>query len=146
MLDNSADLANAGVSYVVLKPWDQRSKANGTDILSIAEHLQGKLDAAPDGRLSVAPPPPIQGIGNAGGFQMQLELLGGSFNYQKLSEVTQQLVKAAAADPQLQHVLTTFSPGGPHVSVTVDRARAQTLRVSAHESSLPSPHTGVQGG
>src|SRR5215472_783405 len=130
VLDNSADLANAGVSYVVLKPWDQRSKANGTDILSIAEHLQGKLDAAPDGRLSVAPPPPIQGIGNAGGFQMQLELLGGSFNYQKLSEVTQQLVKAAAADPKVQHVLTTFSPGGPHVSVTVDRARAQTLRVS----------------
>jgi HAE1 family hydrophobic/amphiphilic exporter-1 len=130
VLDNSADLASAGVSYIVLKPWDQRSKANGTDILSIAEHLQGKLNAAPDGRLFVVPPPPIQGIGNAGGFQMQLELLGGSFNYQKLSEVTQQLVKAAAADPQLQHVLTTFSPGGPHVSVTVDRARAQTLRVS----------------
>jgi len=30
----------------------------------------------------------------------------------------------------LQHVLTTVSPGAPHVSVTVDRARAQTLRVS----------------
>jgi HAE1 family hydrophobic/amphiphilic exporter-1 len=31
----------------------------------------------------------------------------------------------------LQHVLTTFSLGAPHVSVTVDRARAETLRVSA---------------
>ena len=31
---------------------------------------------------------------------------------------------------QLQHVLTTFSPGAPQVSVTVDRARAETLRVS----------------
>ena len=61
---------------------------------------------------------------------MQLELLGGSFDYPKLNEVTQQLVKTAAADPQLQHVLTTFSPGAPQVSVTVDRARAETLRVS----------------
>jgi HAE1 family hydrophobic/amphiphilic exporter-1 len=129
-LDNFADLANAGVSFVVLKPWDQRSKAKGTDILTIAEHLQGALNAAPDGRLFIVPPPPIQGIGNAGGIQMQLVLLGGSFNYQKLSEAAQQVVKRAEADPQLQHVLTTFSPGGPHVSVTVDRARAQTLRVS----------------
>jgi HAE1 family hydrophobic/amphiphilic exporter-1 len=129
-LDNFADLANAGVSFVVLKPWDERSKAKGTDILTIAEHLQTALNAAPDGRLLVVPPPPIQGIGNAGGIQMQLELLGGSYNYQKLDEVTQQLVKQATANPQLQHVLTTFSPGGPHVSVTVDRARAQTLRVS----------------
>jgi len=92
--------------------------------------LQGALNAAPDGRLFIVPPPPIQGIGNAGGIQMQLEMLGGSFNYQKLSEVAQQVVKGGEADPQLQHVLTTFSPGGPHVSVTVDRARAQTLRVS----------------
>ena len=130
VLDNYADLPSAGVSFVVLKPWDQRSKAKGTDILSIAEHLQNALNAAPDGRLFIVPPPPIQGIGNAGGLQMQLEMLGGSFNYQRLSEVTQQLVKAAGSNPQLEHVVTTFSPGAPHVSVTVDRARAQTLRVS----------------
>jgi hydrophobic/amphiphilic exporter-1 (mainly G- bacteria), HAE1 family len=130
VLDNSADLANAGVSFVVLEPWGQRSKAKGTDILTIAEHLQGRLNAAPDGRVFVLPPPPIQGIGNAGGLQMQLELLGGSFNYQKLNEVAQQLVKQADANAQLQHVLTTFSPDAPHVSVTVDRARAETLRVS----------------
>src|SRR5271169_4449043 len=130
VLDNFADLANAGVSFVVLKPWDQRSKAKGTDILSIAEHLQTALNGAPDGRLFVLAPPPIQGIGNAGGLQMQLELLGGSFDFQKLDIGTQQLLKEAEADPQLQHVLTTFSPGAPHVSVTVDRDRAETLRVS----------------
>jgi HAE1 family hydrophobic/amphiphilic exporter-1 len=92
--------------------------------------LQGALNAAPDGRLFIVPPPPIQGIGNAGGLQMQLLLLGGSSNYKMLDEVTQRLIKEATADPQLEHVLTTFSPGAPHVSVTVDRARAQTLRVS----------------
>ncbi len=129
-LDNFADLPNAGVSFVVLKPWDQRGKAMHTDILSIAEHLQKALGSAPDGKLFVVPPPPIQGIGNAGGLQMQLELLGGSFDYAKLNAVTQQLLQRAAANPELQRVLTTFSPGAPQVSVTVDRARAETLRVS----------------
>ena len=130
VLDNIADLANAGVSFVVLKPWDERSKANGTDILSIAEHLQNGLNAAPDGRLFVLAPPPIQGIGNAGGFQMQTELLGGNFDYQKLSDAADQIVKKAVAEPGLQHVLTTFRPGAPQVAVTVDRDRAETLRVS----------------
>jgi HAE1 family hydrophobic/amphiphilic exporter-1 len=129
-LDNFADLANAGVSFVVLKPWDQRSKAKGTDILSIAAHLQHGLESAPDGRLFVLAPPPIQGIGNAGGFQMQTLLLGGSFDYKKLSNAADQIVKKAAGEAGLQHVLTTFRPGAPQVTVTVDRDRAQTLRVS----------------
>jgi hydrophobic/amphiphilic exporter-1 (mainly G- bacteria), HAE1 family len=130
VLDNFADLANAGVAFVMLKPWDQRSKAKGTDILSIAGHLQAQLNSAPDGHLFVLAPPPIQGIGNAGGFQMQTELLGGSFDYRKLSDAAEAVVKKANADPGLQHVLTTFRPGAPQVMVTVDRDRAQTLRVS----------------
>jgi HAE1 family hydrophobic/amphiphilic exporter-1 len=132
-LDNFADLPNAGVSFIVLKPWDQRSKAAGTDILTIAERLQKGLGTAPDGRLTVVPPPPIQGIGNAGGLQMEVELLGGSFDYQRLSNLTNKIVDQAGKDPQLQHVLTTFSPNAPQVSVTLDRDRTQTLRVSAGE-------------
>ncbi len=130
VLDNFADLANAGVSFVVLKPWDERSKAKGTDILSIAERLQKGLNTAPDGRLFVLAPPPIQGIGNAGGFQMQIQMLGGNFDYKRLSDLTQEIVKEANADPRLEHVLSTFRPGAPQVAVTVDRDRAETLRVS----------------
>jgi hydrophobic/amphiphilic exporter-1 (mainly G- bacteria), HAE1 family len=129
-LDNFADLANAGICFVILKPWDERSKRQGTDILSIAGRLQKGLNSAPDGRLFVLAPPPIQGIGNAGGFQMQTLLLGGSFDYQKLSDAAEQIVKKANAEPGLQHVLTTFRPGAPQVAVTVDRDRAETLRVS----------------
>jgi hydrophobic/amphiphilic exporter-1 (mainly G- bacteria), HAE1 family len=130
VLDNFADLANAGVIFVMLKPSDERSKRQGTDILSIAEHLQAKLNAAPDGHLFALAPPPIQGIGNAGGFQMQTEMLGGSFDYRTLSDAAEAVVKKANAEPGLQHVLTTFRPGAPQVMLTVDRDRAETLRVS----------------
>jgi HAE1 family hydrophobic/amphiphilic exporter-1 len=57
-------------------------------------------------------------------------LLGGSYDFQRLSDLTNKIVKQAGSDPRLQHVLTTFSPVAPQVSVTVDRDRAQTLRVS----------------
>src|SRR5271165_5331884 len=130
VLDNSADLANAGTSWIMLKPFDVRLKAKGQDLLSIFEQLQKGLASLPDGRAYVLPPPPIQGIGNAGGFQMQLEMLGGNFDYQKLNDLAREIVKEADSDPSLQHVITTYRADAPHVALTVDRARAETLRVS----------------
>jgi HAE1 family hydrophobic/amphiphilic exporter-1 len=130
LLDNSADLFNAGAAWVMLKPFDERLKAKDQDLLSIFERLQTAVSTLPDGRPYVLPPPAIQGIGNAGGFQMQLELLGGSNDYEKLGAVTDQVINGAAADPSLRNVLTTFRTSAPHVTLTVDRDRAQTLRVS----------------
>ena len=69
-------------------------------------------------------PPPIQGIGQAGGFQMEVEMLGGSFNYTKLDELTRQILKSAAANPTVLRSLTTFQLSAPQVAVTVDRDRA----------------------
>jgi HAE1 family hydrophobic/amphiphilic exporter-1 len=129
VLDNSATLANAGVNYVMLEDWSKREKEEGQDLVSILRHLQAKLNNLPDGRANVLVPPPIQGIGNAGGLQMQVELLGGSFNYEKLNELTGEVVRVAAENPGLSRVLTTFRPDSPHVTVTIDRVQAETLRV-----------------
>ncbi len=40
------------------------------------------------------------------------------------------MIKEANSDPALRNVLTTFKTSAPHVTLTVDRDRAQTLRVS----------------
>ena len=130
VLDNSADLANAGTAWVMLKPFSERLKARDQDLLSIYQRLQKGLTSLTDGQPLVLPPPAIQGIGNAGGFQMQLEMLGGSFDYQKLNNLAQTMVAQAKNDPALQNVVTTFRVDAPHVTLTVDRARAETLRVS----------------
>ncbi len=130
LLDNSADLFNAGAAWIMLKPFDERLKAKDQDLLSIYKKLSEALLQLPDGQARVLPPPAIQGIGNAGGFQMQIELLGGSTDYRKLGQLTDQIVAAAAKEPSLQNVLTTFRNEAPRVTLTVDRDRAQTLRVS----------------
>ena len=129
VLDNSATLANAGVNYVIFDDWSKREKAKGQDLISLVTGLQKKLESISDGRAFMLVPPPIQGIGNAGGFQMQTELLGGSFNYTKLDEVTDSVINAAKSNPQMQRILTTFRPNSPHVGLTVDRVQAETLRV-----------------
>jgi HAE1 family hydrophobic/amphiphilic exporter-1 len=62
VLDNNATLANAGVAYIVLKDWSKRE-----DLRTVFPRISQALGAV-DARVTVLPPPPIQGIGNAGGF------------------------------------------------------------------------------
>jgi HAE1 family hydrophobic/amphiphilic exporter-1 len=129
VLDNSATLANAGVNYVMFEDWDKRDKQKGQDLLSIVMGLQKKLETIADGQAFMLVPPPIQGIGNAGGFQMQLELLGGSFSYPRLAQSANAVVAAAKQSPDVQRVLTTFREAAPHVELEIDRVQAETLRV-----------------
>ena len=74
-------------------------------------------------------PPPIQGIGNAGGFQMQANLLGGSFDYSKLGRAVDGAIAEAKRDQTLQRVATTFRPNSPHINLSIDRVQAETLKV-----------------
>jgi HAE1 family hydrophobic/amphiphilic exporter-1 len=129
VLDNSATLANAGVNYVMFEDWDKREKEKGQDLISLVLGMQKKVETLSDGRAFMLVPPPIQGIGNAGGFQMQIELLGGSFSYPRLAETTNAIVDAAQHSPELQRVLTTFREASPHVGLEVDRVQAETLKV-----------------
>lgn len=129
VLDNSASLANAGVNYVMFEDWDKRAKEKGQDLISLVLGMQKKVETLSDGRAFMLVPPPIQGIGNAGGFQMQIEMLGGSFSYPRLAETTNAIVEAAQRSPELQRVLTTFREASPHVGLEVDRVQAETLKV-----------------
>ena len=130
VLDNSASLANAGVNYVILKDWAERGKAKGQDLRSILAHLQGAMDKLPDGVGFVIVPPPIQGIGNAGGFAMQIEQRDGTFDYRKLLASTQTVVEAANDQSSLQRVLTTFRSDVPQIRLQVNRTKAESLNVS----------------
>ncbi len=81
-LDNNATLANAGVAYVVLKDWSKRGPSE--DLLVIYEHLTKALATLPEATAFELPPPPIQGIGNTGGFTVMAELRDGSQDFDKL--------------------------------------------------------------
>ncbi|HKD73943.1 MAG TPA: efflux RND transporter permease subunit, partial [Ktedonobacterales bacterium] len=87
ILDNFASLANAGVGFVVLNDWNVRLKQKGQDLRSITQNLNRSLHAITQAVVFALPPPPIQGIGNVGGFTMQIEMRNGDFDYKLLQNL-----------------------------------------------------------
>ncbi|WP_458757092.1 efflux RND transporter permease subunit [Afipia sp. TerB] len=130
-LDNSASLANAGVAYLVLKDWSERG--TGEDLRSLVIELNQSMAAISDARITVLPPPPIQGIGNAAGFAMQVELRDGSSDLNKLQAVTNAIVTNAQTQSSLQRVSSPFRSMVPQFNVEVDRVKIQTLHVSTDQ-------------
>jgi hydrophobic/amphiphilic exporter-1 (mainly G- bacteria), HAE1 family len=130
-LDNSSSLANGGVAYLILKDWDQRGA--GEDLRSLVVGLNQRLAAIDEARIIVLPPPPIQGIGNAAGFAMQVELRDGNADYNKLQAITDTMVRNAQTQSALQRVSSPFRSMVPQFDVKVDRIKTQTLHVTTDE-------------
>lgn len=130
-LDNSSSLANAGVAYLILKDWEARGP--GEDLRSLVVGLNRKLEAVTEARIFVLPPPPIQGIGNAAGFAMQVELRDGNSDFGKLQAVTQAVVANALTQSALQRVSSPFRSMVPQFDVEVDRIKTQTLHVTTDQ-------------
>ena len=129
-LDNNASLQNAGAVYVVLKDWSVRGRGTGADLRSLYFTLQSALDKLPDATCLVLIPPPIQGIGNASGFTMQVELRDGSFDFTKLERLTRTIIADGSTQSALQHLGSSFRSSVPQVELVVDRVKAETLNVA----------------
>jgi hydrophobic/amphiphilic exporter-1 (mainly G- bacteria), HAE1 family len=130
-LDSSSSLANAGVAYLILKEWSERGP--GQDLRSLFVGLNQKLSEIPEARILVIPPPPIQGIGNAAGFAMQVELRDGNADFGKLQAITNAIVANAQTQSALQRVSSPFRALVPQFDVEVDRIKTQTLHVTTDQ-------------
>jgi HAE1 family hydrophobic/amphiphilic exporter-1 len=130
ILDNFASLANAGVAFVVLNDWSVRLKQKGQDLRSITQNLNRSLHAITQGVVFALPPPPIQGIGNVGGFTMQVEMRNGDFDYKLLQNLADTVVRDGNEQSALQRLSTTFRASAPQLNVTIDRVKAETLGIT----------------
>jgi hydrophobic/amphiphilic exporter-1 (mainly G- bacteria), HAE1 family len=130
ILDNMATLANAGVAFVVLKDWDARLKQNGQDLRSIYQNLSRSLRDVNQAVAFAFLPPPIQGIGNVGGFSMQVEIKNGDFDYALLQSLTDAVIRSGNGQSALRRLNTTFRAGAPQLKVVVDRVKAETLGIT----------------
>jgi len=127
-LDNNASLSNAGIVYVMLKDWSERGK--GEDLLSIYENLNKKFENFQEATTLVLVPPPIQGLGLSGGFQMQVELTDGSFDFDRLQQAAQGISAAADASPVIRQAFSSFRAEVPQLAVEVNTTQAETLNVA----------------
>ncbi|MEI7864200.1 MAG: efflux RND transporter permease subunit [Chthoniobacterales bacterium] len=130
-IDSSAALFNSGVIYAVLKPFEERRKDG--DIAAIHEGIIRAAAQVQEANCLVMLPPPVPGLGISDGFQMQVELTDGTFDYDKLDRITQQIVAEANRQPSIKSALTPFRADVPQLSLKLNRRQAETYGVSIGE-------------
>jgi HAE1 family hydrophobic/amphiphilic exporter-1 len=86
-----------------------------------------------EARILVVPPPPIQGIGNAAGFAMQVQLRDGNSDFGKLQAIAGAIVANASTQSALQRVSSPFRSMVPQFDIEVDRIKTQTLHVTTDQ-------------
>ena len=125
--------ANSSAAGVMFCPLDDFSARAGDPFLSanaIAGRLRAQLSKIQEAFILVFPPPPIRGIGNAGGFVMQIEDRSGAETPQQLQAVTDQVIAAARKRPELSSLVTTFRASFPQLYGNVDRVKAKQQNVA----------------
>ena len=118
--------SNAGTIFVPLKPWDQR-KSGDLRASAIIGALRRKFSAMPEALVLVFGPPPINGLGNAGGFQFELQDRAGR-DFAFLKDATDKIL-VAAQRPELVGMFSSFRPNVPQVKLDVDRDKVKSLGI-----------------
>ncbi len=114
---------NAGIIFFTLKPFDERHGADEYG-LNIAEALNGKFSGIQEAFVAVFPPPPVNGLGQVGGFKLQLEDRAG-LGEAALNDATQALVGRAYQSPELAGVFSGYRVNVPQLDVEVDRDKVK---------------------
>jgi hydrophobe/amphiphile efflux-1 (HAE1) family protein len=120
---------NSGAVFLTLAPWDQRGHDPKQSATGITAELFKRLGVFQEALVLVIQPPPVAGIGNAGGVRMMVEdrLARGS---QVLLEATTAMVNRAAQTPGLTQVFTLFENSTPQIYLDIDRTKAQLLGIN----------------
>jgi HAE1 family hydrophobic/amphiphilic exporter-1 len=130
-LDNNASLSSSGVAYFILKDWAERGKAQG--LLPLLETLNRSMGAIEEATVRVMPPPPIQGVGFAAGFTMQVNLEDSSSDYLKLARVVDSTIANASSQSAIRLAMSSFRANTPQYAIDIDRVKAQAMQVSVDQ-------------
>ena len=122
---------SSGVVFVTLKPFAERQEEHLSGN-AIAWALNGKFSSIQDAFIAIFPPPPVNGLGNIGGFRLQIQDKG-NLGYEELYAVTQQVIMKAWQAPELTGAFTSFQVNTPQIDVEVNREKAKMQGVSVDD-------------
>jgi hydrophobe/amphiphile efflux-1 (HAE1) family protein len=117
--------SNSGTVFTGL-PSLYKHEIPGVTANTVLADLTARLSAVKGARVLTIPPPPVQGIGSAGGFKMMLEDRAG-LGSEALVRAANELAAAANKDPHFGGVFTLFNAGAPSVYADIDRVKAEKV-------------------
>jgi HAE1 family hydrophobic/amphiphilic exporter-1 len=119
--------ANQGLIFVPLKSYSQR-KGEAHSAKAIVNRVRPMLFGVSGAIVFATLPPPIQGLGQFGGFQFVVQDLA-AHTPEELAAATQGLMRQAAGRKELVGLYTAFTANDPQYLVTIDREKAKSLHV-----------------
>ncbi|MFL6853887.1 MAG: efflux RND transporter permease subunit [Sphingomicrobium sp.] len=119
---------NAGQSFINLTDFsDRQGKQNSAD--AIVQRARGAFSDYRDAQVFALIPPAIRGLGQAGGFNMQLQNTSG-MPQEKFEQARDQLLQMASAEPTLQQVRLSELPDVSTLKVDFNQERISALGLS----------------
>jgi hydrophobic/amphiphilic exporter-1 (mainly G- bacteria), HAE1 family len=123
----AGNAANLGIVFVPLKPYEQR-KGDQHGAEAIVNRIRGRLFGISGALVLPFLPPAVQGLGQFGGFQYELQDQGGH-TLEELANAAQALVRQSSARKDLTGLYSSFTANDPQFLVTIDREKAKSLHV-----------------
>ena len=128
----SGSASNQGMIFTLLKPFADRTAAESR-IQGLLARLRGPLFGVQSALVLPFAPPAINGLGNFGGFTLEvLDQRGGS-DIQGLNVGTQALIAASQQSPAVTGLFSSFTANDPQISVEIDRDKARSLGLPINE-------------
>lgn len=117
---------NAALAFPTYKDWSVRSAEQSVDAETQA--INAQFASHGDGTIMAVNPPPIDGLGNAGGFALRL-LDRGGLGREALLAARDKILGEANGNPVILYAMMEGLAEAPQLRVDIDREKARALGV-----------------
>lgn len=117
---------NLGSINIILKPFEERVKKGLTSELISSRIKSQCIKETPSAMVSIFGPPPVDGLGTAGGFKMMIEDRG-PLGINILQEATDSIVSKSSENKMLKGVFTGNDSDIPWFFIDIDRDKVMSL-------------------
>ncbi|MEX5364767.1 efflux RND transporter permease subunit [Pseudomonas guariconensis] len=118
---------NAALAFPTFKDWSVRGQDQSAEAETAA--INAQFAANGDGAITAVMPPPIDGLGNSGGFALRLMDRGG-LGREALLAARDQLLARANGNPVILYAMMEGLAEAPQLRVQIDREKARALGVN----------------
>lgn len=136
--------AGAGSAYsmviVRLKPWDKREKS----VDDIIGQMFGKVAGIREASIFFISPPTLQGFGQSGGFEFQLQDKGGH-STEEFYKVNNDFLAALSKRPEVQYATTSFNPNFPQymMDVNIEKCKEAGVTINTVLTTMQGYYGGI---
>jgi multidrug efflux pump len=128
-LFTGTNMANSGTMFLSLKPFSERAGNPQLSAPAILGRLGATYSQVQDAFVLALPAPAVDGVGNAGGFKMQIEDRRG-LGFDALQDVVNNMADKASRIPGLVGLFSTYRATEPQLYLEIDRTKARAAGVT----------------